>query len=61
MITRAVAFVEPNGRLTPAAWQELTRMQNPPGPYEDNAAAVAAGLAVGMIYYTATGEIRVVV
>ncbi len=31
------------------------------GPYANNAAAIAAGLAVGAVYYTATGEMRVVV
>jgi hypothetical protein len=61
MITRAVPFVEPGGRLTPSAWMELSRLLNPPGPYADNAAAVAAGLPVGMMYKTATGEMRVVV
>jgi hypothetical protein len=29
--------------------------------YADNAAAVAAGLAVGRLYKTSTGEVRVVV
>jgi short subunit dehydrogenase-like uncharacterized protein len=68
MINRASAFVQPDGRLTPAAWLDLKAMVDalvlltaPPGPYANNAAAVTAGLAVGAQYYTATGEIRVVV
>jgi hypothetical protein len=40
---------------------EISRLLNPPGPYADNAAAVAAGLPVGTLYSTATGELRVVV
>lgn len=31
------------------------------GPYANNAAAVAAGLAVSALYYTAAGEVRIVV
>jgi hypothetical protein len=61
MITRATPFVQSDGRLTPAAWLELNRLLNPPGPYADNAAAVTAGLPVGTLYRTATGEMRVVI
>jgi hypothetical protein len=31
------------------------------GPYANNAAAVAAGIPVGQLYRTATGEVRIVV
>lgn len=61
MITRATPFVDQGGKLTPAAWLELSRLFTPPGPHADNAAALAAGLDVGTIYQTATGELRVVV
>jgi hypothetical protein len=61
MITRATPFVQPDGRLTPSAWMALSRLLSPPGPYADNAAAVVAGLPVGTLYRTATGEMRVVV
>jgi hypothetical protein len=33
----------------------------PAGTFANNAAAVAAGIAVGQTYQTATGEVRVVV
>lgn len=39
----------------------LTGILAPLGTYANNAAAVGAGLAVGMPYKTATGEVRVVV
>ena len=36
-------------------------LSTPAGTFANNAAAVAAGLAVGQTYQTATGELRVVV
>lgn len=48
-----------------AVWlNALARQINlsaPAGTFANNAAAVAAGLAVGQAYQTATGELRVVV
>ena len=68
MINRALPFVGPGQVLTVEAWQDLRRMQDRldalealPGPYADNAAALAAGLAVGDRYFTAAGAMRVVV
>jgi hypothetical protein len=61
MITRATPFVQSDGRLTPAAWLQMDRLFRPPGPHATNAAALAAGLPVGTIYHTLTGELRVVV
>lgn len=44
--------------------QSLTQqlaVLTPAGTFANNAAALAAGLAVGQVYQTATGEMRVVV
>lgn len=40
---------------------QQTNLSTPAGTFANNAAAVAAGLAVGQAYQTATGEMRVVV
>lgn len=61
MISRAVPFVDQTGRLTPSGWLALNALATIPGPYADNAAALAGGLVAGDRYYTATGEMRVVV
>lgn len=36
-------------------------LSTPAGTFANNAAAIAAGLAVGQTYQTVTGEVRVVV
>lgn len=36
-------------------------LSTPAGTFANNAAAVAAGIPVGQVYQTATGELRVVV
>jgi hypothetical protein len=59
-LTRAFALYTQQMN-TPGPWRATTITLTNVAVFADNAAALAGGLAVGEVYRTATGELRIVI